>query len=1272
MAARNRPQLFVSYARADDEPFVLRLVADLRKRGIGVWWDRDTMASRGRSFLQELRDAIWNADRVLAVVGPAALRSPYVRAEWEHALLFCRAVVPVLRQGEPGSFPGDLERRAARLLPRLHMSDFRNDADYADSLGKLVRLLRTPIPAAAALHGVPALPPHFLPRLEAIEALEDDLLADAVAPRVLGAGGRVAAMVGQGGSGKSVVAAALCRDNLARRAFADGIVWLGVGQQVDALTTLNRLGGLLDERFKPGADTAQARDRVEKWLEDRVVLIVLDDVWQLAQVEPVAAALGARGRLLLSTRDAALATALGARVHPLAPLAPAQALQLLASWTGHEAAELPAESKQVAQACGQLPLALAVCGGMAATGTPWADIVDALRCADLAFLGIELPQYPHRDLFKALAVGVDALARADADAAQRYRCLAVLPRDEAVPEAAIERLWGASLSPRQSRQLVTRLASQALLQLQVDGAKRRVSLHALQHDYLLALQPDLVALHRQLVDAYETACGGRWAAAEDDGYVLRHLVRHLHGAGRQGEVDRLLVDPDWLVARCLATDIGSMLADYRCASPDHRAAAALADALRLAAYVVAQDRSLLIGQLIGRLLVSSEPEVVLLVQRLAAWRGRPWLRPATASCLIAAGGALERILTRGSHYVSVIAVGADSSTAVTASTFGKDLLVWDLARGELVRTLIGARQHEVMELTHRRGPADAVAISPDGSHAVSALARPELTLWDLQAGRAVNTFAGHRDNVNAVVWRADGRITSVDRSGEVLVWDPQTLQVLERHAANASWIVAPDGRRVVTVKGDVFDVDQGVVAFRLERLALSSTTRAAISADGRRLLAIDHDGHAKWWDFGTGAMLGEVPQLTPQPHGVALSRDGSQAVICWGAAAALWDLGQSAPKTLLWAHVERCNVVAMTPDETRLLTAAQEIALWDLARIRREAGSLEWPDSLMQVAVSRDHVAGGTWGGDLVVWDRRSGVELCRAAYPTGRKVDGIDAVAISDDGTQVLVSIGEGLVAVRDLNDWNQERRFERGYTAALLPGSRRVASFGQPTLRDLVVWDFETGEVACCVTGYEHFRPHAFTPDGRKAAWIGDRDRLQIVDLDQGRLLHDLDGRGISLLAAAPDSRRLVVGDSRAATLRVIDLDSGATVASVAHDVPNDAGAVAASHDGRVLLAATDQGLVRAWSLPEGRPLYDLQPHDSFVGYVGVSADERFAVSCGNYDGVVQVWDLRSGAKVARFVAESYFTHPCLAPDAFTLVSTGMGVPMVLELEGCVPAGG
>jgi TIR domain len=124
-----KPKVFLSYARADDEAFVERLHRDLIEGGVEVWWDRAAMESRGRTFLQEIRDAIEGVDRVVAIVGPTAISSQYVRYECEHALLFAKGIVPILRLGIHELLPEELlgenaEGLAALDFAKLHCPDF--------------------------------------------------------------------------------------------------------------------------------------------------------------------------------------------------------------------------------------------------------------------------------------------------------------------------------------------------------------------------------------------------------------------------------------------------------------------------------------------------------------------------------------------------------------------------------------------------------------------------------------------------------------------------------------------------------------------------------------------------------------------------------------------------------------------------------------------------------------------------------------------------------------------------------------------------------------------------------------------------------------------------------------------------------------------------------------------------------------------------------------------------------------------------------------------
>ena len=77
--------VFLSYARADDEPFIRRLCDDLTTAGFTVWFEREDLRSRGLTFHHEIREAITKCDRLVLIVGPKAVASEYVRQEWQYA-----------------------------------------------------------------------------------------------------------------------------------------------------------------------------------------------------------------------------------------------------------------------------------------------------------------------------------------------------------------------------------------------------------------------------------------------------------------------------------------------------------------------------------------------------------------------------------------------------------------------------------------------------------------------------------------------------------------------------------------------------------------------------------------------------------------------------------------------------------------------------------------------------------------------------------------------------------------------------------------------------------------------------------------------------------------------------------------------------------------------------------------------------------------------------------------------------------------------------------
>ena len=576
-------------------------------------------------------------------------------------------------------------------------------------------------------------------------------------------------------------------------------------------------------------------------LADKVCLIILDDVWSMEQVEPFRDALGPRCRLLVTTRDGSLVTALGAEEHRVDVLSNGQALALLAEWSGGVREMLAEGARQIAEECGNLPLALALCGAMARDGTSWPDLVEALRETDLTFIEARLPNYPFSNVLRAIRLSVDVLGQEDPVAAERYHELVVFPQKAVVPEAA---LWcrDKALSERKARRLLTNMGRKALLTLQGDSPHRRLSLHDLQYDYLRAVAGDGIStLQRTLVDAYRSKCPAGWASGPDDGYFFQFLPTHLAAAGHFEELTPLLGSYNWIEAKLKATDLQSLIADYERVPGGNSDLTLVQRAFRLSAVALARDPMHLSAQLIGRLNGVDRTVIRAILASAARGPDAPWLCPKSPS--LVPPGQLVRAFVGHTRRVNAVAVLPDGRRALSGS-HDNTLRLWDLETGES-RALA------------RPGVVHAVAVLPDGRRALSGSHDNTLRLWDLETGKS-RALAGHTDDVTAVAVLPDGRrALSGSWDNTLRLWDLETgeSRALAGHTGRLTAVaVLPDGRRALSSSWDntlrLWDLETG------ESRALvghtGPVTAVAVLPDGRRALSGSLDKTLRLWDLETG------------------------------------------------------------------------------------------------------------------------------------------------------------------------------------------------------------------------------------------------------------------------------------------------------------------------------------------------------------------------------------------------------------------------------------
>jgi WD40 repeat protein len=1204
--------IFLSYARDDDEPFARQLYEDLTAHGFSVWYDRTNMPSRALTFHKEIRDAIDSSDRLIVVIGPKAIQSDYVRAEWQHALNACKIVIPVMRFGKRDLLPNELRK--------LNCPDMRETRPYADALADLLRVLGDPVVPLGELRGVPLLPAHFLPRPKFMEHLKNTVLADVNHPVVITSAKQTTALQGMGGVGKSVLAAAFARACETRRAFRDGVVWLTMGQQPDIARNLKAVGQVFNDDLKEYIDIESGKVRIAKMLADKNCLLVLDDIWDVKHTEAFVNALGTRCRLMISTRDGGLATSLGAQEHRLDVLSIEDAMRLLASYSGQPVNEMPAEAHDVAKECGNLPFALALCGAMVSEGTPWNDLLVSLRKADLTFLMKQFPNYPYPDVLKSLKVSVDALARTDPAWEKHYKELAVFPHSEAVPEETVIMFWISTngVNERSARQLLITLERKALIRLEGKSPGRRVSMHDLQHDYLRAVLGDLTGLHGELIEIYRQKSPEGWHAGPNDGYFFQRLVYHLVQAGKKDEVSALLFDFYWMLAKLKATGVIELIADYDTVQmlfPSHaegkgKVLRLVQGALRLSAHVLAHDKTQLRSHLTGRLLSFQEPEIRSLLEEVRVWKDEMWLRPLTAS-LIPPGGSLIRTMKGHTDTVWAVSVTPDGMRAISGSD-DTTLKVWDIESGVEIRTMKG---HTDTVL--------AVSVTPDGRRVISGSNDNTLKVWDMETGVEIRTMKGHTGGVYAVSVTPDGRRAISGSDDTTLkVWDMETgdeIRTMKGHTGRVNAVsVTPNGRCVISASNDytlkIWDMETGV-EFRTFKGHTGRVNAVSVTPDGRHAISASDDTTLKVWDMETGVEIRTMKGHTDTVWAVSVTPDGRRAISGSNDnTLKVWDMETGVEIRTIKGYTSIVYAVSLTPDGRRAISASID--------------------------------------NTLKVWDMETGVEFRTFKGHTG----GVYAVSVTADARRAISGSDDNTLKVWDMETGVEFRTF-KGHTGrvnavSVTPDGRHAISASDDTT--LKVWDMETGDEIRTMKGHTNaVSAVSLTPDGRRAISASYDNTLKVWDMETGDEIRTMKGHtnAVSAVSLTPDGRR-AISASYDNTLKVWDMETGVEIRTLKGHTKL-VRAVSVTPDGRRAISASSiDNTLKIWDMESGVEIRTMKGHTGGVYAVSVTADARRAIS-GSYDTTLKVWDMESGRIIAGFCGDDALYSCAIAPDGKTIVA-------------------
>jgi WD40 repeat protein len=221
---------------------------------------------------------------------------------------------------------------------------------------------------------------------------------------------------------------------------------------------------------------------------------------------------------------------------------------------------------------------------------------------------------------------------------------------------------------------------------------------------------------------------------------------------------------------------------------------------------------------------------------------------------IATGKQIHDLRPGGDVWFSWAAFVPGGKYIATACRDSKDLILWDLKDGTVVRKLPGIVDPSLT----------TPAVSPDGKQILCTTEDRAVRLWDLAAGKELAKLDGHADKA-AGVFSSDGKkILTFSPDKTLRLWDAKTgnpLHTLEGHEAACTGSFSPDSKLVLSFSADdtirLWDVETGKEVRRLIGGKGLHGTRGFIAA-GRQVAAFCDDQKYRLWDTETGRLVREI------------------------------------------------------------------------------------------------------------------------------------------------------------------------------------------------------------------------------------------------------------------------------------------------------------------------------------------------------------------------------------------------------------------------------
>ncbi len=483
--------------------------------------------------------------------------------------------------------------------------------------------------------------------------------------------------------------------------------------------------------------------------------------------------------------------------------------------------------------------------------------------------------------------------------------------------------------------------------------------------------------------------------------------------------------------------------------------------------------------------------------------------------------------------------------------------------------------------------ATSIDISPDGRSIAEGLQSGKLKIWDTVTKQEIATSDAMAAPISKVVFSPFANVVAAaDKAGTLRKWERQDDNLRLSHTFDLKSAVdcltfSPDGKRVVVVSG----VDVTLVTFgdndrsstvTFSKFLPDKPIEVSFSPDGQVVYAISPTGTVKVWGADRFDALDPFVGHPNAVERVEVSADGKILSITETKESKVWEAvtGQE----LLTVNSTKCELV---PANRAVLCLQQgKVDLWniDTRQVMRQFAARRPIDAFAVTpngkTIVTEDVGSSVW--DYVFFDVLTGQRQI--------KLFNIDEIRVGwMDGSTIQLQKDNGLLEI-----WDVETR-------------RLISSWapGHPDLSNAL---------------------DAFSKDHQKLALTDNRNRIQVWEVNSGRLIQTIvPNDGVDVIDFSPDGNTIIAISQSTATF--FNANTGERIGPAINANTKIEAVYDFSPDGTMIVVPNFSNELALYEIQTGRLLRTFSGHNGPINSVRFLPDGKTMVSASS-DKTLKLW--------------------------------------------------